>query len=189
MDNLMPSPLWAIFAVILVIVVEMLKKEKLQDKIRFIMFTAFFYYIFRVLTLTLFPFPITELAKESIRHRSYEIFINLKPLFMGFQWQALKTHILNIIMFIPYGLLLPMSVKKQFNLKMIIRNSFMFSLLIETLQLLISLIWIHAPYRIFDINDLFLNTLGGLIGWGIYLIARNMIEYINIRFAQKAKIN
>ncbi|WP_122639882.1 VanZ family protein [Romboutsia sp. Marseille-P6047] len=45
---------------------------------------------------------------------------------------------------------------------------FLTSLLIELSQLIICLLWIRAPYRVFDINDLLLNLLGSLLGYILY---------------------
>lgn len=66
----------------------------------------------------------------------------------------------NIIGFIPLGFILPMLLKKFSNLKAIIITTFSISLTYEVLQLLIGL-------GSFDIDDLILNTLGGIIGFCI----------------------
>lgn len=68
--------------------------------------------------------------------------------------------ILNVIMFIPFGILLPLLWKKGTGLKETVFISFLFSLLIEVSQLF--------NFRATDIDDLLMNTLGGLIGYLIY---------------------
>jgi len=70
--------------------------------------------------------------------------------------------ILNVIMFIPFGILLPLLWKKGAGLKETVFISFLFSLLIEISQLF--------NFRATDIDDLLMNTLGGLIGYIIYRI-------------------
>ena len=47
----------------------------------------------------------------------------------------------------------------------IIIYAFLFSLCIETLQLI-------TKVGVFDVDDLMMNTVGGLIGWIIYCIIR-----------------
>ena len=85
--------------------------------------------------------------------------INLTPLTnitLGF--------ILNIIMFIPLGFLLPFLWKKYQKLTPTLLFGFLFSLFIELSQLI--------TLRATDIDDLIANTLGALIGyliWKIYM--------------------
>ncbi len=61
----------------------------------------------------------------------------------------------NIIIFIPFGIL----IKEEFNLNIFktILISLIFSLSIEIVQLLIG--------RVFDIDDILLNVIGSLIGY------------------------
>ena len=69
----------------------------------------------------------------------------------------------NIIMFIPFGLYL----RYYFNcsLKQTILFSFLLSLFYELTQLTgLYYIYPHS-YRLFDIDDLMLNTVGGIIGF------------------------
>lgn len=81
--------------------------------------------------------------------------INISPLInIG------KDFILNIIMFIPFGYLVPFIWKNYQKLFKTIVLSFSFSLLIELSQLITT--------RAVDINDLIANTLGGIIGYTIW---------------------
>jgi glycopeptide antibiotics resistance protein len=66
----------------------------------------------------------------------------------------------NILLFIPFGNLLPLLWKKYDKIIYILVLGFSFSMFIEITQLL--------NYRSTDIDDLILNTIGGLIGYGIY---------------------
>lgn len=70
---------------------------------------------------------------------------------------------LNVIMTIPFGFLLPL-VKKNVKLLKIIFYTFLLSLSIELLQPLIN------GVRSSDITDLITNVVGGIIGYVIYLI-------------------
>lgn len=76
---------------------------------------------------------------------------------------AVLTNLLgNILIFIPFGFFLPMgSTKKSFVLTALF--SFFLSLGIETFQLL-------TKIGSFDVDDLLLNTLGGIIGYLLYRI-------------------
>ena len=73
----------------------------------------------------------------------------------------------NVICFIPFGLLMPIIYKAFRNFIVVTLLTFSFSLTIEVIQLF---------YRIgsFDVDDLLLNTIGGVIGYVIYLIGETL---------------
>lgn len=74
----------------------------------------------------------------------------------------------NILAFMPFGFLVPLLFKRFYIVKTIILSS-MVSLLVESLQL---------GFRIgsFDVDDIILNTIGGLCG---YLVARIFMIMMN----------
>jgi glycopeptide antibiotics resistance protein len=74
----------------------------------------------------------------------------------------------NIILFLPFGFLVPILYKKYSTLIKIILTSFIFSLLIEITQLIIMIIT-FSSIRVFDIDDILANVTGGIIGYYIYL--------------------
>lgn len=73
----------------------------------------------------------------------------------------IENSLLNIILFIPLGLILPF-IFKGYTLKKTISFGLLFSLSIEFLQIF--------TYRLTDINDLITNTLGALIGYLIFKV-------------------
>ncbi len=80
---------------------------------------------------------------------------------MGFR--AMITQVIsNVIMFVPLGFLLPIVFKTFRSLLKTTRSAFCFSFLIEVFQYFIG--------RSCDIDDLILNTLGAVIGYGIFLL-------------------
>ena len=69
----------------------------------------------------------------------------------------------NVFVFSPFGFIVPViSRKSRVVMKMLILT-FMLSFCIETIQLL-------CRVGSFDVDDLLLNTLGGLIGYAIFKI-------------------
>lgn len=80
------------------------------------------------------------------------------------EWRNL---ILNICMFIPFGFLLPLTVKRLRNPWKVYLSGFIFTLMIETTQLIFK-------RGIFEADDLINNFLGTLIGYGIYAIASSV---------------
>ena len=71
-----------------------------------------------------------------------------------------KNTVLNIILFIPLGILLPFLWKKYNTLKATLMFGFLMSLAIEILQIL--------TYRATDINDIIANTLGSVLGYFVF---------------------
>ncbi|HEY4552644.1 MAG TPA: VanZ family protein [Bacillaceae bacterium] len=83
-----------------------------------------------------------------------------------FFWNSVKLYALNVLLLLPLGVYL--SVKFQIrSAKKAILILFLSSLMIETLQLVLTWIGLIRP-RSFDADDLLLNTLGGVIGFWIW---------------------
>ncbi|QKE09823.1 VanZ family protein [Bacillus cereus] len=75
----------------------------------------------------------------------------------------------NVIIFIPFGFLLPLLFKQINNVKMASKIFIKFILLIESLQLL-------TFTGVFDIDDIMLNMLGALIGYGSFVGIKYILE-------------
>lgn len=106
--------------------------------------------------------------------RVFPLRVNFKPFIYLFDYPTLKEALLNLIgntaMFIPLGIVWPGVFKKLNTHWKVITAGFGVSLTIEILQL---------PFfdRATDIDDLILNTLGFLMGYGIYLLAMRKKKY------------
>lgn len=81
-----------------------------------------------------------------------------------------KNTILNIILFVPLGIFLPLIWKHYSTLKAITLFSFIMSLSIEILQIL--------TYRATDINDIIANTFGAVLGYLLFSITSHMVPSI-----------
>ena len=101
----------------------------------------------------------------------FPLWVNFLPFVYLFDYPTLKEVLLNLIgntaMFIPLGIVWPSVFKKLNTHWKVIAAGFGVSLTIEVLQL---------PFfdRATDVDDLILNTLGFLLGYGIYLLAKRM---------------
>lgn len=95
--------------------------------------------------------------------------LNFKPFIYLFDYPTMGEAWLNLIgntaMFIPLGIVWPAVFEKLNTHSKVVAAGFGVSLVIEILQL---------PFfdRATDVDDLILNTLGYLIGYGIYLLFR-----------------
>ncbi|WP_312092061.1 VanZ family protein [Aminipila sp.] len=81
------------------------------------------------------------------------------------------AYLLNIILFLPFGFLLPYIWPNFNRLKRIVISGFSFSLLIEISQLLNN--------RRTDIDDLLLNTLGALFGYLLFRLFAHITKRID----------
>ncbi|MGK5511477.1 VanZ family protein [Brevibacillus formosus] len=75
----------------------------------------------------------------------------------------------NVMLFVPLGLLLPLIFMSFQSVHRVFFLTLSASLIIETLQLLFSL-------GSFDVDDLLLNVLGGLIGYGMFRVGAALIH-------------
>ena len=123
-----------------------------------------------VARFTFFPFSRVDGQIQPLLFDSGSIFpprINLIPLVYLFDYQIRREALINVIgntaMFIPIGIIWPSVLRSLDTPWKVICAGIGFSLFIEILQL---------PFfdRVSDIDDLLLNSLGFLLGYGIYLI-------------------
>ena len=97
--------------------------------------------------------------------------VNLIPFVNLFDYDGSIRDILinipgNIAMFIPSGVMLPLIYRKLDTTKKVVFTGFLMSLCIEIIQLPFSV-------RASDVDDLILNTLGVLLGYGLYVLFRS----------------
>ena len=123
-----------------------------------------------VARFTFFPFSRVDGQIQPLLFDISSIFpprINLLPLVYLFDYQIRREALINVIgntaMFIPIGIIWPSVLRKLDTSFKVISAGIGLSLFIEILQL---------PFfdRVSDIDDLLLNSLGFLLGYGIYLI-------------------
>lgn len=69
----------------------------------------------------------------------------------------------NVVAFMPFGALIRWVVDRKMHWYQAVGYTFLFSLCVELLQLV-------AKVGVFDVDDLILNTLGGLVGFWCYYI-------------------
>ncbi len=75
----------------------------------------------------------------------------------------------NLLVFFPIGFLLPIWRSKKIGLIKVMGYSFLFSLIIETLQLI-------TRVGVFDVDDLMMNTLGAVLGWICYYFSSKVFR-------------
>ena len=140
-----PNIIWQIFSI-----------NKLEDKIkirRYLILTSIFMF---------YCYCAVEVFAEMGTFWNFIKFRELKGniFLVPFCVTELTSHILNVVMFIPLGFLVPFLWSNYRKMHKVAFVGFLMSLSIEVCQLFC--------YRISDVNDLITNTLGSIIGFVIW---------------------
>lgn len=143
-----------------------------------------FIYLAILTKLVLFKYiPLTELRNlanfdfSEIRWRSSN-FVPFETIKLFWYADNLNLNIRienlvgNIIGFVPFGFILPMLSDKFRKLFVVMLATFYLSLAYEGLQFL-------TGFGSFDVDDLILNTLGGILGYLAYKIFLEMVKFKN----------
>lgn len=121
-----------------------------------ISFAVMIFYILLVLSYTVF-------ARKTAADYQYQLvpFWSYWEIIHGNR-SLLEEDFWNIIMLMPVGILLKISIPR-IRLKKIIIVNFAFSSAIEILQFILK-------KGLFEFDDIFHNTLGGIIGWAVVVL-------------------
>ena len=84
-------------------------------------------------------------------------------------WSVFLNLYGNIIAFVPFGMLLRWARNKKTTFWQAVLFSFLFTLAIEVSQYITKL-------GVFDIDDIIMNTLGGIIGYCIYYVTAKLVR-------------
>lgn len=140
----------------------------------------FLFYIFFVLYFLLFAesFGRTEVRREYSYNLTF--FKEIKRYLewaeasdVGFKMMLLNIWG-NIICFLPFGFFVPVQFKKMRHGISVAIATFVFSLSVESFQLVFKI-------GSFDVDDIMLNTLGGILGYIMYIILKKIILKISHR--------
>lgn len=157
------------FIVLIVLYVTVFfNKWRIKGKTKLLVNTLMYIYISLVLYVTLMPIIV---SLPFIFNHPYTP-MNIIPFddYFSGRGDTVRQILLNIIMMMPFGFLLPV-VKKQ-NLLSCLLWTFLFSLGIELIQPLIN------GFRSADITDLITNTIGALLGYLLFLVFKPLINRI-----------
>jgi glycopeptide antibiotics resistance protein len=146
----------------------------------------FFIYLLAVIHLTFTPFQVwpAYLARNAT-------LIPFVETIGMFQYERLTISLYNIfgnlVMLVPFGFFLALIFPRTRKLRTIVLYSFCLSFFIELLQ------WVWA-IRVFDIDDIILNTIGGGLGFLLFLFAQRLFARrqcdakASVQTSQKAPI-
>lgn len=136
-----------------------MKGSKKLNKTRILIWSVFLIYIVIVLGATL----INRAPNSSNNYINTYVFETYMSIWYGYSSFEFRNLILNILMFIPFGFMLPLLFKKCEKFYITYFLIFGMSLFIEISQLV-------SKRGLFEVNDLINNTLGGVIGYGFVMV-------------------
>jgi VanZ family protein len=114
---------------------------------------AFVLYLVALTAAAFLPLPLGQVERGT--GPAYDLALRRPDLLGG--WEAQR----NVLMTVPFGVLLPLVVRWRY--EVLVLACVAVTLVIETGQLLVSAA-VGWAWRAFDVNDLLLNTVGGLLG-------------------------
>ncbi len=131
-------------------------RERKQTLLHISAVFVFCYYLFGILTVTGIGFTRSVIFSPDL---------SFVP-FIGMITGPIDT-MLNVILFVPMGLFLPLLYKKYNSIKAVALTGFMFSLSVEIVQMF--------NWGSSDVNDLITNTIGVCFG---YLISKLLLKVL-----------
>ena len=143
-----------------------------RKKLRTICFVLFVLYIICIVYFLIFSDMFGRNGYDERRYNLHplqeiERFIIYRDQMSG--WSVFLNLYGNIIAFMPFGVLLRWARNKNTSFWQALLYSFIFTLAIETAQYITKL-------GVFDIDDIIMNTLGGIIGYCIYYVTAKLVR-------------
>lgn len=149
-----------------------MKKETNADKRKY--HVIFMIYLLIVVRLIIFKYPFSQLVeiaqnwgKGVVLHgldtANFTLFKTIRMYIdYSYMLNSFENLVGNVIVFVPFGFLLPYVMKLGRNFFVMLLNAFLFVLGIEVFQL-------FSAFGAFDVDDILLNCVGAVIGYFLYL--------------------
>lgn len=137
----------------------------------------FFLYLLIVIRLIIFKYPAEELrllaadwsekvVVEGVKTANFKPFKTIRMYIdYAYKLNSFENLAGNILIFVPFGLGFPLAVEKGRNFWVMLFHVFVFVLGIEGFQLL-------SGFGAFDVDDILLNCLGAVLGYGLFFFCR-----------------
>ena len=158
---------WPMIVISIVIIVSLRLSYLLKNKEKIVLYREIMMLVFIIYILCLFQvvtfqddvswasnnfIPFKEIMRYKITNRLF-----------------IKNVLGNMIMFLPFGFFTSLYLKSE-KITLPLLLTLIASLSIEIVQMIIG--------RVFDVDDIILNLIGGVLGYFIYSIFRNMSNHL-----------
>ena len=153
-----------LYGIIIFLTIVIINRKKLRNLLFLDMIIHLFFYVYVlfVVAIVFFPIPLHLVYNTQLFPLSY--FYNIIPfktVLITLERNPIQP-LGNFLLLLPFGMFYTLFNQKV-NLKLVILLGLLISLGIELIQLTMSLL-IGVPFRVFDIDDLILNTSGAIVG-------------------------
>lgn len=177
------------------------KKYGYINRLKTIVLISFVFYIVSAFCLVILPLPsYNYIPKEAIKPqlvpftalmdigKEFNIMIdkNFSIVQAIFKNKAILQIIFNLMLMAPLGFFITYYFKRE--LKTIIIITFIVSLFFEVTQLTGNFGMYNFAYRLFDVDDLIINTLGGIVGYCTVPLANKIFPEISNEKREFCKI-
>ena len=135
----------------------------------------FFLYLLIIIRLIIFKYPFEELlaiaggwsgevVAAGLRSANFTFFKTIR-MYVDYSYMlnSFENLVGNVMIFVPFGFLLPMVFEKKKSFFPMMLLSFAFVLGIEIFQLV-------SGFGAFDVDDIILNCLGAVMGYLLYFV-------------------
>lgn len=149
----------------------------MQNKRNFSVRILFFIYLLIVIKLIIFKYPYEQLRAiaeswekdvilEGLDTANFTLFKTIR-MYIDYSYMLNSFENLagNVVVFIPFGFLLPYVMESGRNFFVMLLNAFLFVAGIEVFQL-------FSAFGAFDVDDILLNCVGAVLGYLMYVIWR-----------------
>lgn len=142
----------------------------------------FFVYLLIVIKVIIFKYPLEQLKGiaatwekgvilEGLDTANFTLFKTIRMYIdYSYMLNSFENLVGNIVVFIPFGFLLPYVSKHGRNFFVMLINAFLFVLGIEIFQL-------FSAFGAFDVDDILLNCFGAVLGYFGYLVYEAMKKW------------
>ncbi|EQB87226.1 glycopeptide antibiotics resistance protein [Clostridium punense] len=149
-----------------------LKKMQKKNMKREIVVNVFFIYFLVVIGLTICKRAMLEFSFYHSFHTNYIPLVETIKMFknntMGIGYGFYNV-IGNILLFMPLGFFIPLLFQRKNNVRAVAKYGFITSLTIEIIQF-------FTAINLTDVDDLIFNTLGTILGLGIFNLFNNLVK-------------
>ncbi|MDE6203515.1 MAG: VanZ family protein [Lachnospiraceae bacterium] len=134
----------------------------------------FFIYLLVVIKVIIFKYPLEQLREiaatwekdvvlEGLDTANFTLFKTIRMYIdYSYKLNSFENLVGNVVVFIPFGFLLPYVIKHGRNFFVMLIHAFLFVVGIEVFQL-------FSAFGAFDVDDILLNCFGAVLGYLIYL--------------------
>lgn len=134
----------------------------------------FFIYLLIVIKVIIFKYPLEQLKEiarawekgvilEGLDTANFTLFKTIRMYIdYSYMLNSFENLVGNVVVFVPFGFLLPYVLKWAKNFFIMLLNAFLFVLGIEFFQL-------FSAFGAFDVDDILLNCFGAVLGYMAYL--------------------